>query len=64
MHNRKLIPIMVRLPEDLHAEVTAMARQDERSLNSLFILLVKDALALRRTLNGQRDRPHPQPVQR
>lgn len=55
MPKKKQTPLMVRLPEDLHALVKELAEKENRSLNAQIITLLQDALALRRTLDAQRD---------
>jgi predicted HicB family RNase H-like nuclease len=37
----------VRLPDDVHAKLAAMAESDRRSLNSMIIVLIEDADAKR-----------------
>lgn len=40
----KPVPLMVRLPPDLHAAVRKLSEDERRSLNSQFIILVEIAL--------------------
>ncbi|KWZ63363.1 Arc family DNA-binding protein [Pseudomonas aeruginosa] len=46
--SRDMDKFVVRLPDDLRAEVEAEAKRDERSMNSLIVV------ALREYLHGQR----------
>ena len=41
----KLVGLMLRLPEDLHAQLKAWAGEEDRSLNNLIIRLLRRALA-------------------
>lgn len=40
--------INFRVPDDLHAEVKALAEEDSRSLNAMLVVLVKEATAARK----------------
>jgi hypothetical protein len=37
--------LTLRLPDDLHAELVEWARQEERSMHSLILYLLRQALA-------------------
>jgi hypothetical protein len=39
-----LVPLMVRLPPELHAAIKRMASKSRRSLNSQCIILLEDAV--------------------
>ncbi|WP_308030111.1 Arc family DNA-binding protein [Streptomyces sp. CoH27] len=59
-----MIRFALRLPEDLHARLTAQAAADRRSINSEILHLLEVALAT--TSSGTPDRPgsdqaHPAP---
>lgn len=41
----KLIPLMMRLPPELHAKLKDMAENDRRSLNTMIILLLESKVA-------------------
>lgn len=43
MSKKKQTPLMVRLPEDLHAWVKELAEKEHRSLNSQIIVLLQQA---------------------
>jgi predicted HicB family RNase H-like nuclease len=40
----KLVGLMLRLPPDVHAQLSAWAREEDRSLNNLLIRIVRRAL--------------------
>jgi predicted HicB family RNase H-like nuclease len=40
--------VNLRLPEDVHAELTALAKASRRSLNSMIIVLIEEAAKLER----------------
>jgi hypothetical protein len=40
----KLVPLMVRLPEELHAQIKTLAEREYRSLNAQIIVLLRRAL--------------------
>jgi predicted HicB family RNase H-like nuclease len=44
--------VNLRLPEDVHAKLAAMAEADRRSLNSMIIVLIEEA-------DRERDSPAP-----
>lgn len=45
----------LRLPSELYAEIGRLADSDNRSVNAEIVTLLQEAIALRRTLDGQRD---------
>lgn len=40
-----LVPLTLRLPEELHAQLTNKAHDEERSLNAQVVVLLRSALA-------------------
>lgn len=40
----KVIRLILRLPEDLHAPLTAWAKEEDRSLNNLIVRLLRRAI--------------------
>jgi predicted transcriptional regulator len=50
---RKVIPISIRLPEDLHAEMKALADKDYRLLTQEIVF------ALRQFVESRRENPQP-----
>ena len=60
--NRKGVAVMsknitLRLPDDIHAEVVEAAEGEYRSLNQMIIVLLREALAVRRRLRRQGGEP-------
>lgn len=41
---KQYIQLTVRLPKDLHAQLTQIAAQEDRSLNKMLILLVRQSI--------------------
>lgn len=41
MSSKDIVPLMARLPADLHAEIKLLADADERSLNKMLVLLIR-----------------------
>jgi predicted HicB family RNase H-like nuclease len=44
MDQKKIKNVNLRMPHDLHAAAVALAQDEDRSLNSLIIRAVRDAL--------------------
>lgn len=42
--NEKLIPLMTRLPESLHAKIRELAEQEHRSLNAQVVYMLLQQL--------------------
>lgn len=40
-----VVRFFVRLPDDLHAQLTAWAKEEDRSLNNLIVRLLRRAVA-------------------
>lgn len=41
---RHITPFGLRMPEDLKSQVQALAKQEDRSMNSLIVRIVKSAI--------------------
>lgn len=48
------VSLVVRLPADIHGAATALAKQDERSLNWLIIAALKERIANAQTVGDTR----------
>lgn len=46
-NNHIVVPLMARLPGELHAQVKAQAVAEERSLNWMVVALLRDGLKAR-----------------
>ena len=44
--DNKSVPLMLRLPADLHAKIKKLAAKNRRSLNSQCIVLLEDAVSI------------------
>jgi len=44
MHHADDTQFTLRIPPDLHAELSKLAQEEQRSLNSLLIALLRDAI--------------------
>ena len=42
------VPLMTRLPVDLHGELKQLAESDGRSLNGMMVVLLREAVQARR----------------
>jgi predicted HicB family RNase H-like nuclease len=49
----------LRLPDDIHAALTAMAEDDDRSLNKMVIALIRNEQEHRAKQQGSRRPPRP-----
>ena len=45
----------LRLPDDLYKQIQELADRENRSVNAQIVTLLQDELALRRTLDAQRE---------
>lgn len=41
----KVVPLMLRLPSELHAKIKDLAEHDRRSLNTMVVLLLESKVA-------------------
>jgi hypothetical protein len=48
-----IIRFLLRLPPDIHAEIKEMAEKDRRSLHAQILVLLEEAIAVRREQSGQ-----------